>query len=345
MAYVLLNDKIANSYYRSFDYVSIDIENIDTKKLQEHYKNAQIKTDYVVSDSTNSFIEFEQKIQNAEYKKVHWEDSTITIMDTDIMYIIERDSIQILYQDQDAVALCDELITLLPIVEEEPKEAEVKLVAINQGEYYTINSKIANTTVNINENYNDDFKPVYDDIVNFINDRRSGLIVLRGEKGTGKTTLIRNLISSVPKNYILITNAVAEHLASPEFISFMLDHKDSVYILEDCEQVLMKRTDSFGFNGAITNILNMSDGLMSDIFNVKFICTFNADIDKIDEALLRKGRCFANYEFKKLSADKTKTLLEKNNITLDKYEPMTLADIYNYDKASCEEKPVKKIGF
>ena len=143
------------------------------------------------------------------------------------------------------------------------------------------------------------------------------LIILRGEKGTGKTSLIRHLISSVPKNYILVTNAVAEHLASPEFISFMLDHKDSVFILEDCEQILMKRVDGFGANGAIANILNMSDGLMSDIFNVKFICTFNAGIDKIDPALLRKGRCFANYEFKPLNVNKTKALLDKLGIKVD----------------------------
>jgi len=139
---------------------------------------------------------------------------------------------------------------------------------------------------------------------------------------------------------------MAEHLASPEFMSFMLDHKDSVYILEDCEQILMRRTDGFGENGAIANILNMSDGLMSDIFNVKFICTFNADIDKIDDALLRKGRCFANYEFKPLCKEKTRALLNKLNIEADEIKEMTLADIYNYGDKDCTEvKVAKKIGF
>ena len=139
---------------------------------------------------------------------------------------------------------------------------------------------------------------------------------------------------------------MAEHLASPEFMSFMLDHKDSVFILEDCEQILMNRTDGFGENGAIANILNMSDGLMSDIFNVKFICTFNADIDKIDPALLRKGRCFANYEFKPLCKEKVKALLHKLGIKVENVKEMTLADIYNYGDNNYEEsKPVKKIGF
>ena len=155
--------------------------------------------------------------------------------------------------------------------------------------------------------------------------------------------MIRHLITTFPKNYILVTNTLASHLASPEFISFMLDHRNSVFILEDCEQILMAREQNI--SNAIANILNMSDGLMSDIFNVKFICTFNADIDQIDNAILRKGRCFANYEFKPLCKEKTKALLEKQNIYIDNPEPMTLAEIYNYSDKDCIKQPTKKIGF
>ena len=158
-----------------------------------------------------------------------------------------------------------------------------------------------------------------------------------------KTNLIRHLVTTLPKNYILVTNTLASHLASPEFISFMLDHRNSVFILEDCEQILMSREQTV--SGAIANILNMSDGLMSDIFNVKFICTFNADINKIDEAILRKGRCFANYEFKPLCKEKTKALLEKLNIHKDDPQPMTLAEIYNYNNEDCTQQSTKKIGF
>ena len=158
-----------------------------------------------------------------------------------------------------------------------------------------------------------------------------------------KTNLIRHLITTCPKNYILVTNTLASHLASPEFISFMLDHKNSVFILEDCEQILMARDQNI--SNAIANILNMSDGLMSDIFNVKFICTLNAAINKIDEAILRKGRCFANYEFKPLCKEKTKALLEKQNIHIDDPQPMTLAEIYNYNDGDCTKQSTKKIGF
>lgn len=158
-----------------------------------------------------------------------------------------------------------------------------------------------------------------------------------------KTSVIRNLITNHPAKYILITTSMAEHLAQPTFMTFMQNNKDSIFILEDCEQILVDRTAG-NYSCAITNILNTADGLMSDIFNIKFICTFNADISKIDKALLRKGRCFVNYEFKELSEDKTKILLNRQGIELDSYKPMTLADIYNYTDTDCT-KQTNKIGF
>jgi ATP-dependent 26S proteasome regulatory subunit len=98
------------------------------------------------------------------------------------------------------------------------------------------------------------------------------------------------------------------------------------------------------FGGAISNILNMSDGLMSDIFNIKFICTFNTDISNIDEALLRPGRCFVNYEFKALSKDKSTKLLESLGHKVDVQKEMTLAEIYNYDPNTIKTTK-KKVGF
>lgn len=90
----------------------------------------------------------------------------------------------------------------------------------------------------------------------------------------------------------------------------------------------------------------MADGLLSDIVNIKFICTFNAPITKIDPALLRKGRCVAKYQFGPLKADKVRVLNEKYNLGHKKIKDMTLAEIYNPDKPDYTEKTKeKKIGF
>jgi hypothetical protein len=141
--------------------------------------------------------------------------------------------------------------------------------------------------------------------------------------------------------------SMAKNLASPEFTSFLMNHTDSVFILEDCETVIKQRSMA-DFTSAVSSILNMSDGIMSDIFNGKFICTFNADMRSIDDAILRKGRCYAKYTFGKLDKEKAKVLLNERGITLseDEYEDMVLADIYHYEDKNVESaNKKKKIGF
>ena len=335
-----------NMFVYQLDDDSLDLNSVDMIGLKQEFPNAEIVTQSSKSQKSTSCVqdEFddEEESDNEIYIAGEWLSSLIRIYDDKIIYYIDSDGIRIWYYNQDPEEAVKRVLKFIPFKVVKPKEAEIKLVAFNQ-EYYTIDSKIQPTKINIDENYNDDIKPVLEDVKKFLNERKSGLILFRGKIGVGKTNLIRHLITTFPKNYILVTNTLASHLASPEFISFMLDHKNSVFILEDCEQILMAREQNI--SSAIANILNMSDGLMSDIFNVKFICTFNADIDKIDDAILRKGRCFANYEFKPLCKEKTKALLEKQNIHIDDPQPMTLAEIYNYSDGDCTKQSTKKIGF
>lgn len=351
-AFVLFNNTPPNKYtYKPKEDIIWDLAKVDLGIIKDKFPNSTVTKRIIVNNSTTSSVDEEYPTEEFSINDFPYpfskdsEPVELDIYNGSTFYIINADLISIYYLDENPEELLKIILEILPMKPLIPREAEVQLVVYNQ-DYYTITSKIKPTKIDINKNYNDDFIPAFNDLKNFVNDRKSGLAVLRGIKGSGKTSIIRHLVTTCPNKYIIVTNAIAEHLASPEFISFMLDHKDSIFILEDCEQILMKRGTNYNsFGGAITNILNMSDGLMSDIFNVKFICTFNADIEAIDDALLRKGRCFVNYEFKELCADKTKVLLNERGITLDKYVPMTLADIYNYESTSCEIQTVKKIGF
>lgn len=237
----------------------------------------------------------------------------------------------------------------LCFISNQGKSTEVGLVCISNGEYWVSrdsDSRINYTDINLEENYNDDFIAVNKKITEFLNpeNRKSGVVLLSSIAGCGKTTLIKNFISQYPNNYIYITPGMASHLADPEFTSFLMNNKNSVFILEDCEEVIMDRSDS-SISTAIAALLNMADGLMSDIFSGKFICTFNTDLDNIDKALLRPGRCIVNYRFEKLCTEKTKNLLNKRGIYLDNYEPLTLADIYNYENIDHKDELNSKIGF
>lgn len=274
--------------------------------------------------------------------------SMIQIFTSDKMYCLDYNSISIRYIDENEADIEQEarnIYSNLPKKVAESKEAVANLVGYSDGQYYTIESKVKKVDININENYNDDFIPVYNDILSFIDSRESGLVLLYGIPGSGKSSLLRHLCSKHPKDYIIVPTSLTNRLGDPDFVSFMIDNANSVFILEDCEQILMDRGVNM-FNGAISNILNMSDGLLSDIMNIKFICTFNADIKTIDNALLRKGRCYAKYEFKELEESKVRALNDKYNLGLTEIRPMTLAEIYNADKTEySEDRKMNKIGF
>lgn len=339
-AYIAKYNVIPNKHCYSFDNREVDFKSIDLNKIKEAYPNAIVNLNTTYCENEKESRNLTHFISSESYTYMN-----LIILDDMVYYLIKIDEILIFYNDQDYVQLTKKLLDIIPIKSCKAEEAEIRTVAYDQG-YYTITTKITKFNIDLEKNYNEGFLEVDKNIEKFLKDRKSGLIVLRGIMGSGKSSYIKSLLTKVPQKYIIVTNAMAERMADPEFMSFMMDHHDSVFILEDCERILMSREDgNNNFGGAITNILNMSDGLLSEVFNVKFICTFNADISKIDSALLRKGRCFANYEFKKLCAEKTKALLNERNIFLDEYEPMTLAEIYNYEDADCSNKSEKKIGF
>lgn len=276
----------------------------------------------------------------------------VILDDIHVILLFDTVSVEAIYDidsDIDIEKFCDDFMKKMPTrKDDEMNEFPcVGLVSCDSNGFYTTDAEINSIDIDIDKNYNDDFKPIYEDIVKFLgnDERKSGLVVLNGEPGTGKTYLIRHLIKNVKNNYILIPPSIAENLSSPEFITFLTSNNDSVFILEDCETVIKNRSVT-DITSAVSSILNMSDGLMSDIFNGKFICTFNADMSTIDEAILRKGRCYGNYTFGKLDKEKVKVLLNEKGVFLDEYEDMTLADIYHYEDKNVDGKSnKKKIGF
>jgi hypothetical protein len=200
--------------------------------------------------------------------------------------------------------------------------------------------------INIQDNYNEDFPMVSEEIIHKLNDKKkTGLVILHGEPGTGKTTYIRYLASKIRRNIIFISPDMVQHITSPEFIPFLLDNSDSILIIEDAEPALQKRLGD-GRTGAVSNILNMTDGLLSDCLNISIVATFNTTTKDIDDALLRKGRLLKAYKFDKLSADKAQSLMKKLGREDEVKSPMSLAEIYFYgEETRGEDFAIRKTGF
>ncbi|MEM6629108.1 MAG: AAA family ATPase [Bacteroidota bacterium] len=192
--------------------------------------------------------------------------------------------------------------------------------------------------------YNDDFQEIDSLIVDSFAASTSGLILLHGVPGTGKTSYIKHLISRFEeKNFIFIQNDFIKDLLQPQFVSFLLKHRNAILIIEDAEKVIKSRAYS-NEGSIVSTILQLTDGLFSDYLNIKIICTFNLSIEKIDKALLRKGRMIASYEFKPLSPAKASDLLASMGLESTVKE-MTLAEIFNRKAPNFQEEEEKSIGF
>ncbi|MEL6659609.1 MAG: AAA family ATPase [Bacteroidota bacterium] len=225
-----------------------------------------------------------------------------------------------------------------------PQAPTFKVLSKGGLEYYTEEINITQKELDVDKLYNDDFVPI-DDIINeSLAVDSSGLILLHGPPGTGKTSYIKYLLSRHGTlDFIFIPNDFVNELLQPGFISFLIANKNSILVIEDAEKVIVSR-DNNSENSVVSTILQLTDGLFSDYLNIKIICTFNTSIDKVDKALLRKGRMIAYYEFKALAADKANALLSSLGHE-PRYTDLTLAEVFNMDKQGFEAGRTKTIGF
>lgn len=195
--------------------------------------------------------------------------------------------------------------------------------------------------------YNDDFLPVHQKIKESLSDGNKGLVLLHGLAGSGKTNYIKWLTAQIPnKNFIFVPNNLIGALAEPQFMSMLIDNKNSVLVLEDCENYIAERVGGGNTSDVVSTILNIADGILSDVLECQFICTFNADLMDIDHALLRHGRLIAEYQFDALTVDKANAYLASvgKDITVD--QPMTLAAVSNIDETEYKSSPAQKsFGF
>jgi len=228
------------------------------------------------------------------------------------------------------------------------KKANINLVKSEMGHLDTEEYDLAVPDIDLVLNYGEEFKEIHDIIVKRLNKPNDkGIILLHGEPGTGKTSYIKYLTKLVKeKDFLFIPPSMAEMLSEPSIIPFLMDHRNTVLIIEDAERVISDREGNGSASG-VSNLLNLTDGILGDCLNIQVIATFNMKRERIDQALLRKGRLIAEHKFDKLSLEETNKLLKHLKKDTVSKEGMVLADIYNIDVEvhKSSNKKTSKIGF
>lgn len=227
---------------------------------------------------------------------------------------------------------------------EKEEDFEINIITQNNNGLDLKQLEIKPTQLDIGLYYNDDFKPI-DEVIKerLAKENDKGIILLHGLPGTGKTTYLRHLIGSIKKKVLFVSPSVAGNLMNLEFIDLLIDNPNAVVVIEDAENIIMDR--KYSPNSSVSNLLNISDGLLSDCLNVQIICTFNSDLHLVDNALMRKGRLIAKYEFGKLDTVKAQQLSKHLGFDTKICKPMTLAEITNPGDMEVAKPSVEVLGF
>lgn len=351
------------NYLNAFE-IGYDAEiNTDKLFLIKYGKIAHNINCHIDIDFKNIFEFFKNIFENNSQKIIHSRLQTVKgkkNRNIDNVYIIELDKELIVeiqtynitfyfseYSRKDEIL---KIIEKIPTKQNKKKHTKKFFMLIRsqrtESGFDLKSFKVKKMKISIEENYNNDFIEIHKNIAKFLkDDKRNGIVMLHGKYGTGKSTYIRFLMRNVNKRFIYLPLHLISGLSSPDLINFFTLYKNSVLILEDCEEIIKPRSATNSSSEALVNLLNLGDGLLSDALSIKLVCTFNADLKKIDSAILRKGRLAIRYEFTPLSVEKSKALVEKNNIDLKIDSPTTIADIFNTNQISEEFDKNKKLGF
>jgi hypothetical protein len=247
---------------------------------------------------------------------------------------IDSIGIDVQIYSNDNSDLYDDLISKIIKLSKRRKHESnnIGLVIQTSRGYSTTSFELPKQKLDIELNYGKGFKPVHDKIINTLNKKNGkGLVLLHGTPGTGKTHYLKHIASKIKdKRVLFIPPFLADFITSPEMTPFLIENSNSVLFIEDAERVITDR-QSGGANG-VSNILNITDGILSDILNIQIVATFNMDKAKIDSALLRKGRLIAEHKFDALSVDDSNNLLKHLGKEANASKSMTLTEIYNVEE-------------
>jgi hypothetical protein len=233
--------------------------------------------------------------------------------------------------------VCQKLSTLFNrvFIADNPAEGLVFSLAHGMGGYSIARVGLAGTPLQ-RGNYAPQVLADYDHVVKeqATESPCGRLVILSGSPGTGKTFLVRSLLSDAPKTaYVLIPPNLIESIGSPEILPALTQAKREfegpiMLIIEDADHALVQRGEK-NMN-AISSMLNLGDGILGSILDVRILATTNAEKLQMDPATQRPGRLCRHIEVGLLpSANATAALSRLLGKSVRPFtEPTSLAQVY-----------------
>lgn len=202
--------------------------------------------------------------------------------------------------------------------------SNIKIASISNGSLDFTNLPIEEIDNDLFESYYNEktFKDINKAIKN-IKKKNKGLSLFFGERGTGKTSIIKFIANEIKKDIIYIPNSLIEHtINNPEFRNVISLYKSPLVIIDDSEVSDIS-------NLFINNLIQMVDGIDSDNIGVNFLLIFNGEESDIDENLLECNNLINKVYFDYLSVDEIKELCKNLGKKIKTKKSSRLIDVLN----------------
>jgi hypothetical protein len=212
----------------------------------------------------------------------------------------------------------------------------------DHGPRYATQSFMPIKLTEIEDNYSREVVAKAKDFIAKTKEVSHGIFLINGPVGTGKSYLIRSIITELKNRRAVVCSPPTEFLVNAGLLtSVATNFKRSLLVFEDVGEVVAIDSAS-RFEDARANLLNLSEGLLSLLLDGIIIISFNYSMDKIDPAILRPGRCLSHISVGNLPYEQACKMVD---FDIHKRE-YSLAEIYEMRRTgSAIEPAARKVGF
>lgn len=218
-------------------------------------------------------------------------------------------------------------------------------------ESVTIERSAPTTTGELALNYGTEFPAWENQWMARMHRTPSGLTILFGPPGCGKTSYLRALMTRLLDKAVFYFVPVSdvEMLTNARFVNFWVEQtnrhktKQKIAILEDAEELLLTRDE--GSRHKVSNLLNIADGFLGDYLKLHVIATTNVPLNKLDPAIVRPGRLIGVREFRRLTREEAQLLAQAKGLALPDQRDFSLAELYCAGADADRVGQQQRIGF
>lgn len=149
-----------------------------------------------------------------------------------------------------------------------------------------------------------------EDFVNGYVNSTSNILLMYSPPGTGKTTLLKHLLEITRESCLITYSEEIKNMDS--LFAYFLTSNEKFLIIEDADNYLTAR-DKDANNHSMKKLLNITDGLTSNPEKKVIFTTNLPNLNQVDTALLRPGRCYKALFFPYLTYDQAVAFLLSEN--------------------------------